>query len=170
MAREVIIRIIGEPQEYPSASNPSSPNGDNKKPKSNGKKKDEKALSHVMWAYLGKRAITAIKNESVYYAGKYFTATDNYKSQEMMNNAFDTIESVTSMGFAAFAGFKMFADTAIGGVAGGAIGLAVAAITKTAGALKSYEQEANKITENAYGNYFYGVRAGLVAGGHGTEN
>lgn len=170
MAREVTIRIIGDSQPSPNPSNPTPPNGNQNNPKNNGKKKDEKSLSEIMWAYLGKRALLAIKNEAVQYTGKYFNATDNYKGQEMMTNASDTIDSVMSMGFAAFAGYKMFASTAIGGPWGAVIALAVSAVSKAHGAIKSYEQEANRITENAYGNYFYGVRAGLVAGGHGTEN
>lgn len=170
MAREVIIRIIGETEATPSASNPNSPKGKNNAVANNGKKSGDRSLSEIMWAYLGKRAIRAIKNEAVHYAGKYFSAADDYKKQEMVANASSTIDDVTSLGFAAFAGYKMFANTAIGGPWGAVIGVAVTAVTKTAGAIKSYEQEAQKITENAYGNYFYGVRAGLVAGGHGTEN
>ena len=50
------------------------------------------------------------------------------------------------------------------------MGFGIVAATKIRGAMKEYENEAEKIVQNAYGNYFYGVRAGLVDGGHGTEN
>ena len=71
MAREVIIRIIGETQGEPSPDGSSENN-----PKADGKK-EKKSTEQILAAYLGKKIVTAIKDESLYYVGKYFDATEN---------------------------------------------------------------------------------------------
>ena len=169
MPREVIVRIIDECEVSPvptAAADEATYNN----PKANAKKKEEKTLGDILWAYVGKRVVNMIKDEAVYYVGKYLTATEDYKSQELVQNASTSIGYATSIGFSAKVGAKMFGETAIGAVGGGAIGIAIAAMGITISRSKAYSQEGQKITENAYGNYFHAERAGLVYGGHGTEN
>ena len=163
MARQVVVRIVSERAAEPSPEGAS----EEKKPsvKKEKKKKEEPSVPSLLMAFMGKKVVTAIKDESLYFVGKYFTATENYKAQTLVSNASATIDSLMSIGFSLYAG-----ATAIGGFAGVMAGMSVAAFNVGSQAFKKYENEAEKIVENAYGNYFYGVRAGLVDGGHGTEN
>lgn len=161
MAREIVVRIINETEARPSADL-SSEDGDKKKPKTDDSGSD---FLKVMWAYLGKRIITRIKTEAMYYTGKYFDVTENYKASNLVDNASSTIDMATSL----FVGAKVGTHV-LGAGLGTGIGLAVTAIGMGVGAVKKYGEEAQKIAQNAYGNYFYGTRAGYVDGGHGTEN
>lgn len=162
MAREIVVRIINETEARPSADL-SSEDGDKKKPKSDGG--SGKDFLGIMWSYLGKRVVTMIKNEAVYYTGKYFDVTENYKASNLVDNASSAIDMATSL----FVGAKVGTHVLGAGIGTG-IGLAITAIGMGVGAVKRYGEEAQKIAQNAYGNYFYGIRAGYVDGGHGTEN
>ena len=162
-ARQVIVTIVSEESREPSADADSTENGPT--PSGKKKKKQEESKANLFAMYLGKRVLTAIKDDSLYFAGKYFTATEDYKSQSLVSNASATIDTVMSAGFGIYAGVKV-----IGGFAGAVAGIAAVGLNLVRQTYKKYEGEAEKIVQNAYGNYFYGVRAGLVDGGHGTEN
>ena len=167
MAREVIIRIL---EERPSEPDPEASDGGQSDPSRTGKSKKDKTLSQLLTAYVGKRVWGIIKEEAKYFTGKYFAATENYKTQSLVDNALETIDFGMSTGFSMVAGAKMFEGTALG-AGGGALLAAAAVITqKTVTAFNRYFDEAQKIINNTYGNYFYGERAGYVDGGHGTEN
>lgn len=161
MAKEVIIRVLGETEPSPSPTASSSGNT----PKANAKeKKKEKTASEMVMTYAANRVWQAVKSEAQYHMGKYFNLTEDYKGQMMVDNAATTIDMAMSMYTSIKVGMVM------GGPVGAAVAVAANALTKTTSALHRYADEATKIIDNAYGNYFYGTRAGFVAGGHGTEN
>lgn len=168
--REVIVRIISEEQTEPTPV----PQEDNSAPSPTAKRKknkeDDSDFGKVFAAYVGKRAWSNIKSSAQYFTGKYFTASENYRLQTNVDNAMDTIDFGVSTAFSMVAASKLFKDTAVGSAGGAVIGLVVTALNKTIQTVRRFENETQKIMDNAYGNYFYGERAGYVAGGHGTEN
>lgn len=168
MAREIVIRIL---EERSLAPDPEADGGSaSSRPSESASEKKEKTLKQLMGAYIGKRVWNILKNEAKYFTGKYFSATENYKAQSYVDNTLDTIDFAVSTGFSMFAAGKLFADTAIGGVGGMALAVGAAVVQKSVGAFNKYSDEAQKIINNTYGNYFYAERSGYVAGGHGTEN
>ena len=172
MAKTVTIRIISDYQQEPSVqAEASSDSMPSVTATSKGKKKDEKKdPDKAFTVYMGRRAFALIKSEAQFHYNKVTSMAENYILEANLNNALQTVDMAHSV-FSMWAlGSKMGAETAIGGAAGGAIGIAVAAIVQVAGAVRKMETQAQSIAQNAYGNYFYGERAGYVAGGHGTEN
>lgn len=156
--RIVTIRILSEESPVPSADA-----GSSEKTKSKTKE-PEKSATQIMAVYAARRTWEFVKREAVYYANKYIAATEDYKLQVNVQNATDTIDSAMNIGTAMLLGAKM--GGAPGMVVAGTLTAAGQAVTK----LNQFQDYSQKIVENAYGNYFYGTRAGLVTGGHGTEN
>ena len=172
MAKEVIIRILYDESGEPNPE--ATPSSQDKQPQPSGKKakkeKESQTTAQVFGAYMAHRSWNFIKTEAKYYSNKYMIASEAYREQTLVENAVDTIDFAISTGMIVYAGAKTFAGTALGAAGGGLVALAVTAIAKTAQAIHRYADEAQRIAESAYGNYFYGVRAGFVDGGHGTEN
>ncbi len=171
MAREVIIRILAEQPVEPSADagSDSTPSGNAPTPSANREKKkkaknEEGTVEKLAKVYSMNQMAESILSNAEYYAGKYATNAENYKASDLIGNARSTINSFKSMWMTAASGFKA------AGPIGAAVALSVGAAKQVVEYQKTYQQEAEKIVQNAYGNYFYGTRAGLVAGGHGTEN
>jgi len=161
MAREVIVRILNETEDIPHPTTKGTVNG----PKASAKRRSE-GKDPTAWVstYAANKIWGAVKNEAVHFASKYIDATENYVARMMVDNATKTIDDFMGLAHA----------ITTGAVMGGGIGAAVAAVltvgAKAAQAFNTYADSSKSIIENAYGNYFYGTRAGFVAGGHDTEN
>ena len=167
MAQTVIIRIIDE-TEFREPTPTASSTGDGNTPQPNTKnkksKEKEKDFRTTLYWAIGKRMVSVALDNAKYYAGKYYSMSENYMAQQAVENASNMISSFISIAGSAIAGGVAFGPW-------GAIAMAAIAVgNQVLGQVKAYESEVSKIVDNAYGNYFYGTRAGFVAGGHGTEN
>lgn len=173
MAREVVIRILSEQETVPSVT--ATPNA-NAQPSPNAKgsqkkgNKQDETFESVFLAYVGRKAWAMIRQQATYSANRYLQLTENYRMQTSVQNTMQVVDGITDMVMAGVVGAKLFRDTQVGAGAGAVIGMIVTAISATASAVQKYEDAAQRIVENAYGNYFYSERAGIVNGGHGTEN
>ena len=113
-----------------------------------------------------------VKNLATYSLNRYFNLTEDYMSEQTMNNVLTAINKTTSL----------FATTAGGAVAGFSAGGPVGAIIAGSVALVGYSindyiekqkrwQTARLSQQNAnYNREFSAVRAGLVDGSKGTMN
>ena len=170
MARTITVRIIDEtaanaiPTPAGGSGIAAEPNPSGSTPSGKKKNANEKTMTEILWILAGKRIVNYVKSESMYYTGKYFNLTENYYGQTFVANATQTIEDNMAVATSAMMGLKM------GGTVGAVVATVMSVAQKTLKALDNYAEEARKMAENAYGNYFYGERAGFVAGGHGTEN
>ena len=166
--RTVTIRIISAEKPVPS---PDADTSEAKTPAPDGsessssKKKKKKDPFNVFVAYAWNKTWAQVKSFSKTYIGKYFDVSENYQAQQLMSNAATTIDDLSSVFMAAATGAKLLGPAgAVAGIVAGAAAVTIRQVNT------QYTQSAISIIENAYGNYFYGRRAGLVDGGHGTEN
>ena len=165
-SRTITIRVISGEKPVPSPDASPSDTSTTPSPRASesSSKKKKKTGIDAVGTYMAKQVWEEIKSVSKTYTGKYFDATENYQVQALASNAAATIDGVVSLAHSFALGFRMW------GFKGAFITTAINAGLKVAGAVGDYASSAQSIIENAYGNYFYGRRAGLVDGGHGTEN
>ena len=156
--RTITIRILsgGKPVPTPDAdtSSENTPSPNVSAGSENKKKSETGSTKKVLAAYVVGKVWNEVKALSKHYVGKYFDATENYTAQNLVTNASDTIDF----------GISLFKAGAVGMALGGPI------VSKGFNVVREFGDRAINLTNNAYGNYFYGRRAGYVDGGHGTEN
>lgn len=164
--RTITIRIISEDRGAAPSPNPADNDDDGKNPNpdasSDSSKKKGKSLFAKM--HIADEAKNFVIQEAEYYAGKYLSVTEDYRAQTTLQNAKNTINGAFGLYASIAAGAK------IGNVPGAIIGAAMAVSKQVQSAISANYDSYQAIIENAYSNYFYGTRAGLASGGHGTEN
>lgn len=171
--RVITIKIIDEDQKAAPSPVPSD-NQQGKEtpsPKASNSSSKEQSKSLFAQMHLANKAKDFIVQEAEYYTGKYLSATEDYKMQTTLQNVKNTIQFGFSIYSSAKAGAALGAAAGpAGSVAGAVIGATMAVAQKVQSGISAYTDAAQAIVDNAYGNYFYGERAGFASGGYGTEN
>lgn len=134
-------------------------------------KKSNKTLGAVVANQLWEQTKANVKNIATYSLNRYFNLTEDYISEQNVNNAITAINKTMSFGTAVIGG-------AIVGASFGPVGAAITTIISTASwvindAVEKTKrwQTARLSQENAnYNREFSSVRAGLIDGSKGTMN
>lgn len=171
--RTITIRIISEDQSVAPSPDPSD--GASAKeipsPKASNSSSKEKSKSLFAELNIREKAKNLAIQEAEFYTGKYLSVTEDYRAETALQNVKNTINNA----FSIYASMKTVAALGAsagpyGAIAGAAIGATMSIASKVQGEISKYSEAAQAIIDNAYGNYFYGERAGFVSGGYGTEN
>ncbi len=171
--RTITIRIISEDQKAAPSPVPSDNQSENDAPSPNASNSSSKEKSKSLFAqmHLASKAKDFVFQEAEYYTGKYLSVTEDYRMQTTLQNVKNTIQFGFSVYASAKAGAALGAAAGpAGSVAGAVIGTTMAVAQKVQSGISAYSDAAQAIVNNAYGNYFYGERAGFASGGYGTEN
>ena len=175
MARVVTIRIINDQTDVPSpspdmaqAEKASQPVPSPANPKGSSNKEDDSMK--VIRTYIGNRIYHMVEAEARHVTGKYFAAAEEYSMQAFYDNASSTISFFKDSHDAVLSAGKVLAKAGMSASAATGVGIAFVVAAKAIQTFNQYANEAQKLIESSYGNYFYGTRAGFVTGGHGTEN
>lgn len=169
MSRSITITIINEASEDRPSPDLGSQDSEKKKPSADNEK-SKKTVGDLLKIYVGRRIYQSVKSTATTYMNKYFDASENYHAATAVDNVVSTIDGVVDLWSGAKGAAKGFAMIGASAAVGFGLGLTAVALTKTISAINQYASEAQNLVNSAYGNYFYGQRAGFVAGGHGTEN
>ena len=161
--KTVTIKILSDANEQTPTPNPNESKMVNK-PSADGKQKKEQKRSSALSAYIARRAYYLVKGEAMKVMNRYIDAAELYKAREVVDNAMNTIDYAVDL----------FTATKVGASIGGGVG-AVAGflVGATSLGIRKYDEmrdNASQLVKSAYDNYFYSMRSGFVAGGHGTEN
>lgn len=169
--KTVTIKILSDANEQTPTPNGSGANSDGSRPSPNAKKtKEQKSTAQMVTTFIARKAYYAVKNNATQFIYKYFNASEMYKERVSVENAVSTIDSFVDIGTAAVGTAKLFSMVGASGVAGGVVGATVATAMKAIGTYQTLSNDAQKLIDSSYGNYFRATRAGFVAGGHDTEN
>lgn len=160
--KTVTIRILSDSSEQTPNPNPNDLKKDN--PTTDAKKKKGEKKNATLSAYIARRAYYLVKNEAKRIMNRYIDANEDYKSRQMVDNAITTIDYAVDLYTAAKIG------ASIGNVAGGFVGFTIGATSLGVTKYNELQGNAEQLIKSAYDNYFYSMRSGFVAGGHGTEN
>ena len=169
MSRSITITIINEASDELPSPDLSTQESAKAKPSADNEKK-KKTVGDLLKIYVGRRIYQSVKSTATTYMNKYFDAAENYHAATAVDNTMTTIDGIVDLWAGAMGAAKGFAMIGASAGVGFGLGAAAVAITKTISAINQYASEAQNLVNSAYGNYFYGQRAGFVAGGHGTEN
>lgn len=114
---------------------------------------------------------TAVKSIVSYQINRYFSLTEDYKSEQILSNTLNIIGKVSALGSAIGAG-------AITGSAAGPVGTAIGAVVGAAGwtineaiqGVHRFDQVGIQLNQMRYDVAFAKTKLGLIDGGKGTEN
>ncbi|MDY4822857.1 MAG: hypothetical protein SO148_03575 [Candidatus Onthovivens sp.] len=147
-----------------------SPEGE-EKVKTKTQNQGVSALGSIVANESFKQAKTIIKNIGTYSLNRYFNLTEDYLSEQTMQNVTTAIEKVTSFG-------TTIAGAVTVGSAFGPVGIALTTTIATVGWLindgieKEKRWQTARLTQNNanYNREFSAIRAGLIDGSKGTLN
>lgn len=171
MASKKDISITITYVEKKSKINPSvAPEGE-EKVKAKTQKQGVSALGSIVANEAFKQAKTIIKNLGTYSLNRYFNLTEDYLSEQTMQNVVTAIEKVTSIG-------TTIAGAVTIGSSFGPVGIALTTTIATVGRLindgieKEKRWQTARLAQNNanYNREFSAIRAGLIDGSKGTLN
>ena len=167
--KQVTIKIISDSEK--TVPNPSaSDNGASTKKKPKADSKEKKTPAETLAIYFARKAYYMAKAQATQFVNKYANASEMYKERADVQNVMSTIDFAVDS-FATVGGMaSMFSNLGFSGPVGAIIGIALTAINKGISTFNEMSNNAQRVIDSAYGNYFNATRAGFVAGGHDTEN
>ena len=147
-----------------------APEGE-EKVKAKTQKQGVSALGSIVANEAFKQAKTIIKNLGTYSLNRYFNLTEDYLSEQTMQNVTTAIEKVTSIG-------TTIAGAVTIGSSFGPVGIALTTTIATVGWLindgieKEKRWQTARLAQNNanYNREFSAIRAGLIDGSKGTLN
>lgn len=123
----------------------------------------------LYYAYQQSKQI--IKNAALYNLQLYFNLTENYKSEQDLQNTLSVISHVSEAWSLTLGGAIMGAKAGpAGAVAGAAIGLTFSGINTVFNAFKEWNQQSIQLNTMNIQSSYQKVRLGLIDDGRGTQN
>ena len=125
-------------------------------------------IAYQMWQYTKK----TIKSAALYQAEKYFNLSEDYKSEQTLENIVSVVENVAGIGASILGGAVVGAKA--GGVWGAVIGAAVGTVQAGVNTFinreKAFFNQNMKLTTMNIQSSFQQTKLGLVDNGRGTLN
>ena len=126
---------------------------------------------HILLMSAYNTAKNTIKNQTFYYAQKYFDLTENYIAQQNLSNTMTAISKVAGFGSSVLGGAISGAEGGVPGmVVGAIIGGSTWAINEGLTLFHTYQEQNRMINLDKMQSTFAMTRMGLIDGGRGTEN
>lgn len=177
--RTITIRIVSQQNSAPSPDAQSG-NSDVSKPSvgadsgegsGNESGGGSKAAIVAAASYLTKQTLAMVKQNVDYGLNRYFDLTENYKSQQNMENIKAQLGVIGSVAGSTVSGATLGAQFGpLGAIIGAVFGLAVGVTNVELNKTRTLEAQERSMHENAFALYFNTVRGGQVNYSRGTEN